>query len=553
MSGRLRVLALTTKRKVLESTVRQLLTELQLGNDIQLELVTVFPPTERLNVHRVDTVDPSLIPYRPVIPVSGEGLVSWGGPRKLAARGLRAARLVGHRVRRRQQGVDAAVALEVACATSVALLRRAETADVVLALEDRAVRGAAALARRTPRPAVVSGAKHVRQSLEVRGYDLPPITALPTEVQADTEAASVGTIELPPPPEAAPLRLLIAPANYAGQAAAWAQSVRSHVPHATATNAQVGAHPKFPFPTDYDIDRDVFASSLAWRVAWREFVLEHFTHVIAEVNRPILGSGTCDGQLDVKELLRAGKTVALLSHGSDARIPSVHAAREPWHSYAALDQRTIDAFERTARRNTEIYNNFDGTVFVSTPGLLAFVPKATWLPLVINFDQWRCDATPLERSLVRVAHIPSSSQKGSHMIDPILQSMHDRGLIEYVRAEGIAHHLMPAFYGSADIVVEQFGIADYSTAACEAMAAGRVVVSRVADEVRAHVAATTGLELPIVEANPTTLEQVVVDLIADREAARLVAERGRLFCREVHDGRRSATVLNDWLGATEVS
>ena len=549
MSERLRILALTTRRKISRRTVRRLRTKLQLGNDVQLELVTVFTPAQRLNVHRVDTFDLSLIPYRPAIPVSGEGLASWGGPRKLVARGLRVARKVGHWVRRRPPRVEPARALEVACATSFSLLHRAQTADVVLAVDDRAVPGAARLARRAPRPVVVRGAIHVRRTLELRGYALPPIPGLPLEVTTNPQPAKTKSIALPAAPEPAPFRVLIAPANYAGQAAAWAKALRSHVPHATAMNAQVGIHPKFPFPTDYEIDRDVFAGSLAWRVAWREFVLEQFTHMIAEVNRPILGSGTCDGQLDVKEFLRAGKTVALLSHGSDARIPSVHAAREPWHSYAALDQRTIDAYERSARRNTEIYNNFGGTVFVSTPGLLAFIPKATWLPLVINFDQWTNDAPPLERRLVRVAHIPSSSQKGSHMIDPILQSMHDRGLIEYVRAEGVRHQRMRAFYSSADIVVEQFGIADYSTAACEAMASGRVVVSRVADEVRAFVQATTGLELPIVEANPNTLEQVVLDLVGDRDAARLVAERGRLFCSKIHDGRRSAVVLNEWLGA----
>lgn len=545
MTDGLRVLALTTKRRVTSELVRRMTTQLRLGADVRIELVTVFAPVEQLGLPRVDTVDPSLVPFRPVIPVSGDGVETWGGPRKAAARGLRAVRRAGRKAGRTGT-VDAARALEVACATSPALRRRAAEADVVLAVDPASVAAAARLARRTDRPVVVSGAKNVRKVLEVRGWDLPPVAPMAQD-DAASGTTGFGAIAMPAPLEPVPQRVLIAPANYAGQAQGWAAAIRTHLPGATAMNAQVGAHKKFPFATDYDIDRDVFAGSLTWRMQWRAFVRDSFTHVIAEVNRPFLGAVTSDGQPDVLEMLRAGKTVALLSHGSDARIPSVHRERERWHSYDALDPAMVESLERTARRNSEIYNSFDGTVFVSTPGLLAFVPKGTWLPLVIDYDRWHDDRPVLDGGLPRVAHVPSSAQKGSHMIDPVLRSLHERGLIEYVRVEGVPHEKMPALYGSADIVVEQFGIADYSTAACEAMAAGRVVVSRVADDVRARVAAETGLELPIVEADPETLEQVVLDLVADRERARAVAAAGQAFCREIHDGRRSAAVLGAWL------
>jgi hypothetical protein len=133
------------------------------------------------------------------------------------------------------------------------------------------------------------------------------------------------------------------------------------------------------------------------------------------------------------------------------------------------------------------------------------------------------------------------------MIDPVLERLAAAGHIEYLRVEGVPFDEMTELYGGADIVVEQFGIADYSAAACEAMAAGRVVVSRVADAVRERVRDRTGLELPVVEANPLTLEQVVLDLVADRDRAREVAARGRLYARTVHDGTRSAEVLAPWL------
>ncbi|WP_418060571.1 glycosyltransferase family protein [Pimelobacter simplex] len=543
----MKVLALTARRNVTARRMRRIRERLGLGHDVTIDLVTVHPQRGPLPVASVFCVDPSVLPFRPLVPVAGPGLDDWGGLRRLATRAARLSRSRLARVPRpeRWRG-DPETYLATAAATSSGLRRLAEAADVVVALDDTAARAAWQLSRRVEHPVVVAGADNVRNVLAAHGRAVPE---LDDASLSDDELGIPAPPELPAPPAPEPARLLIAPANYAGQAHAWAQSVREHVAGATAMNVRAG-NLKLPFPTDHQVETDVFNGSLAWRVAFRRYVEDSFTHVVVEANRPIFGEIAGDGRHHVAELVRAGKTVALLSHGSDARIPSVHAARERWHSYDALRPADLRALEDRSRSNVAYYESFDGPVFVSTPGLLAFVPTGTWLPLVIDPGLWHSDEPLLGHALPRVAHIPSSAQKGSHMIDPVLRSMHERGLIEYVRVEGVPHDEMPALYGSADIVVEQFGIADYSTAACEAMAAGRVVVSRVADEVRTLVAAETGLELPVVEANPETLEQVVLDLVADPDRLREIGAQGQRFCREVHDGRRAAGVLGAWLTST---
>jgi glycosyltransferase involved in cell wall biosynthesis len=91
----------------------------------------------------------------------------------------------------------------------------------------------------------------------------------------------------------------------------------------------------------------------------------------------------------------------------------------------------------------------------------------------------------------------------------------------------------------------------YGVAACEAMAAGRVVVSYVGEHVRAHVRSSTGFDLPVIEADTTTLAEVLTSLVEDPESARERAARGVEFVRAMHDGRRSAEVLHPWL--TDVS
>jgi hypothetical protein len=62
------------------------------------------------------------------------------------------------------------------------------------------------------------------------------------------------------------------------------------------------------------------------------------------------------------------------------------------------------------------------------------------------------------------------------------------------------------------------------------------------------VRARIPVELPNVDASPGTLREVLLGLVADREAARAVASAGQRYAHEQHDGRRSATVLSGFLG-----
>jgi hypothetical protein len=543
----MRILVLNVRRRPPEDMAVRIRERAELSDDVQLELLTVHPTGPVPGFARVDAVEPSLVPWRPLVTTSIDGSADGLPAPRLLTRGLRA-------VRRRSAKVPVPKSmrsrprtyLAVACATSRDVHVRAREVDAVIAYGGGACLAAWRLARRVPDTPIVFRPTNLRRVLS--GLDRP---APPRSSVAERRERSDHRGGYPSPPELpaaeSSVRLLVAPANYAGQAHAWASSVRRHLPNATALNFRAGSL-KNPFPSDYSVESAVFHEDLEWRIKWRDHVLSTFTHVLAEANRPLFGSITGRGDQSVRELIRAGKGVALVSHGTDSRIPSVHAARETWHQYDALPAAQVRRMEEAARANVAFYESFEGPVFVSTPGLLEFVPHARWLPVVVEPDMWHPHDDPMRRDVPIVAHVPSGPQKGSHMIDPILGDMARRGLIEYLRIEGVPFSEMPDLYGRADIMVEQFGIADYSTAACEAMAAGRVVVSRVADGVREHVLNTTGLELPIVEANPMTLEAVILDLIRDRDRAVALGEQSFAFAREVHDGRLSASVLGLWLG-----
>lgn len=279
-------------------------------------------------------------------------------------------------------------------------------------------------------------------------------------------------------------------------------------------------------------------------------MLGSVSHVLLESAKPLFGDALGRGvSAELDEFDGRGIRSALLFHGSDLRDPALHRSRERHSPYAEGLWNLTNALTERSRRARDLIERTAVPVFVSTPDLLVDAPTATWLPVVVAPDVWRSDVPPLsQHRRPVVAHIPSSAVvKGTDLIEPTLRRLQSEGLIDYLRLEGLSSDSMPTAYLSADIVLDQFRLGSYGVAACEAMAAGRVVVSHVSPEVRAIVNNASGLELPIIEADADGLEGVLRAIVGDPESAAAAARQGVYFVRTLHDGAASAAVLSSFL------
>lgn len=351
-------------------------------------------------------------------------------------------------------------------------------------------------------------------------------------------------------PRDAPVRLLVAPTNSAGQGWAWARAAEQ-LDGVVARAMQIDMDRFARFPADQSIRRGEYRWSRRWQRSQRRAVLDGATHVLLESASPLFGDPhRRDVRGELRQLGRAGIAVALLFHGSDIRSPARHRSRAEWSPFGPGGWDQTAVLERVTAENAALVAEVDLPVFVSTPDLLVDLPDAGWLPVVVDPQRWATTRPPFTgRPRPLVVHIPSRTLvKGTDLIDPVLFGLAEEGLIDYRSITGLSNDEMVAAYGEADIVVDQLRIGTYGVAACEAMAAGRVVVGHVDEQVRGVVERECGQAVPIVEATAPTLEAVVRGIVADPAHAAEQAATGPEFVRAHHDGARSAEALRAFLG-----
>ncbi|MCL2802866.1 MAG: hypothetical protein FWD29_02745 [Micrococcales bacterium] len=352
-----------------------------------------------------------------------------------------------------------------------------------------------------------------------------------------------------PKPQGQPPRVLIAPANAAGQGTAWAGALSRHG-LASGDNWAFEVTKVFDFEATYRAPFAINAASIAFQRHQFDQVRRSYQAVLLESGLPLFGRlFGYDPAGEATALATAGLAVAVMWHGSDVRLPLAHAASHRLSPYGLPSfKRRAAELESTARRNRRNLLTSRWPQLVSTPDLLDSVPGASWCPVVVDLPE-ASNTEPLVRDVPKVVHIPSNPVvKGTDLVEPVFRQLAAAGQIEYIQAAGLPAAEVLELYGRADIVADQFRLGIYGVAACEVMARGGLVISDVDDQVRQRVKAETGLDLPIWQVEAANLASGIGQILAQRDQARRLATQGRAFVQAIHDGRRSAAVMARTLG-----
>lgn len=364
----------------------------------------------------------------------------------------------------------------------------------------------------------------------------PTATWKPTDLRQVAHAPATDT------------RLLIGPTNYAGQGYLWARAAES-LPGVGAQCLQYYKPEAWHrFAADTDVRMNVWGYSHLWKRRQLE-ELARFTHVIVEAGAPlIVDEGWQLTSRQIENLQELGLKVALMWHGTDVRLPSKHQLLEPFSPYRDASPEWVEEVERLAQANHDLADGLGIPEFVSNPYLRAFRSGATWVPTLSDPDRWDAPLPSEDGHLPVVLHVPSQGVwKGTDQIRATLRKLESEGLLRFIDVANISPEKMPALVASADIVVDGILNGQYGVASLEAMLSRRVAVAHTWQSTREHIREEYGLDAPVVEADPSSLEQVMRALVADPQYRARLGEQGRDYVLKVHSKDNAAAALRPFL------
>lgn len=326
-------------------------------------------------------------------------------------------------------------------------------------------------------------------------------------------------------------RVLIGPTNSAGQAYLIASALRKFQSLDAESYAVEKSVFNFPVHNQFDdsknIDYQRFTSA--------------FNFLVSEFGRNLDGTLW---SLDQHMTAYSGfKRVLFLSHGSDIRVPTLHQKLHPESYFNRLEDSQIQYSEQLALNNLSLIRGFStGRHLVTTPDLLQMNPDAIWIPLVVNPKIFLNEHGPFFGKRLRITHVPTDSAiKGSKLIVQVLERLHRKGIVDFLRVEPpIAHERMLQIYKRVDAVVDNLGMGSNSLTSLEAMGSGCVVFSDLFLDSQAAKQFN-----PTIDVRIDSLEDQIINIAKDNEARRHASLQGIDYVNQFHNGRLTSKILKE--------
>ncbi len=253
--------------------------------------------------------------------------------------------------------------------------------------------------------------------------------------------------------------------------------------------------------------------------------------------------------LDARVAHRLRIPIFVTYQGDDARQGDVCRRDMPIHFVHEVgDSYYTPTGDRWKRERIAAFDRIADGIFAVNPDLLRVLPtRAEFVPYA-NVDPRRLVAAargPLPADPL-VIHAPSHrGVKGTRHLLAAVERLRSEGVpFRFQLIEGLGNAEALKLYAQADLLVDQLLAGWYGGLAVEAMALSLPVVAYLRHEDFGVLPPGMRAELPVVDAHPGTIHQVLRDLLTTRRhELRPLGERGRRYVERWHDPRRIAVML----------
>jgi glycosyltransferase involved in cell wall biosynthesis len=242
---------------------------------------------------------------------------------------------------------------------------------------------------------------------------------------------------------------------------------------------------------------------------------------------------------DLPILRRAGKGIVVTYQGDDARQGDYLLAHYDVSIAHEVTGYYTPSGDAARRRRIHRVDRYADVIFALNPDLLNVLPpRATFLPYAsVDIRAWT--SLPRNRNdRPVVLHAPTHrGAKGTRFIlEAVEQLRADRVDFEFVLVEGLTHQEARKQYERADLLVDQLLAGWYGGLSVELMALGKPVVAYIREEDLNLVPAELRDDLPIINAQPTTIAGVLRRLLTtERALLPDLGARSRAYVERWHD------------------
>lgn len=263
-------------------------------------------------------------------------------------------------------------------------------------------------------------------------------------------------------------------------------------------------------------------------VMWADVIHWQYSTRLRDANYK---SGNYD--FDLLKLLK--KPSIAQFHGSDFRDNEYWATVTPWwpESYG---EENLKRFQKIAKDTQKNFADAD-FIFALGHGLYPFVKpenrsRAIVMERAIELRHY-VEIKPYKQSgKVTIVHGPSNpSVKGTKYILAAVENLKKEFDFDFILVENCEHDEVLDALEKADIVIDQLIAGDYGLFAVEGMNAGAAVVANVVPMLREVYPP----DLPVIQADPNTIEGVLRRLLSHPEEVILQGSKGPEYANRVHE------------------
>jgi len=232
--------------------------------------------------------------------------------------------------------------------------------------------------------------------------------------------------------------------------------------------------------------------------------------------------------------------------GSDIRNGEVAEKMNPYWHRLPEDYRSRQTAEQSRRRQECFARrgfhcvssawSLDQHVF---PDLFPIVHR---IPQAVQLDAFLPTYPDPDEKRPRVIHFPSvPALKGTSFITAAAERLAKQYDFEFQLVTGKPREEALAAVAEADVVVDQLLSGGHGLAALEAMALGKPVICYLTPK----AAQNYPQDIPIINANPDTIEERLAEIVADGPRRHELGRQGRRYVERHHDAAMIARKLVD--------